>query len=92
MTSEEFTAARERLRLTSADVSAEFGLTPDVVDAIEAGSVKVTRHMAKQAHPALLAAAAIATVAASHGGLAAVRWRRISRGAGTAREGDGAPA
>lgn len=48
MTSEEFTAARERLGLTSADVAAEFGLTPDVVDAIEAGSVKVPRHMAKQ--------------------------------------------
>lgn len=47
MTSDEFTAARERLGLTLADVAAEFGLTPAVVDAMGAGSVKVPRDMAK---------------------------------------------
>jgi hypothetical protein len=47
MTAEEFTVACRRLALTQADVAAEFGLTPDIVEAFEDESMKVPRHVAQ---------------------------------------------
>lgn len=47
MTAEQFTAAYKRLALTRADVAAEFGLTPDIVEAIEDESIKVPRAVAQ---------------------------------------------